>query len=217
MSQRWNFAVINITEMKCHSTKMLQGQNVAVVKHHCRWNVGWTHRQVKMSLGHFVGGWFIKAPIQSQNSTYMWLNIFDTEKKHHRTYCPQKLCNKKSYIFYLFCSVFPVLPDKFCLSCSDCPVLSFLYCLSRSVFLVCLSHSIFPVLPVTFCLSFPACPVLFWQSRSARPFLPVLFYLSFSACPLLTVLCCLSSSVYFVLPVIFFPYCSACPVMPVMS
>jgi hypothetical protein len=51
--------------MKCHTNKMLQDQNVAVVKHHSTRNVGWTYSAGKMLHGRFVGGRFIKAPTVS--------------------------------------------------------------------------------------------------------------------------------------------------------
>jgi hypothetical protein len=43
---------------------MLQGGNVAVVKHHSRQTLGEYTVWVKMLHGHFEGGRFIKAPNQ---------------------------------------------------------------------------------------------------------------------------------------------------------
>ncbi len=148
----------------------------------------------------------------------MSLNIFVTEKKPSQNILSSTGTTQK-VLFWLFRSVFPVLPVPFCLSCSafpfrlSCsgwPVLSVLPVQFCRFFL---SSPVCLVLHVMLCLSYSACPVLavlFCQSCSACPVLPVLF-LSCSAWPVLSVLFCISCSTCLILPFLLYLFCPGFP------
>ncbi len=74
--QRQNIAVKNIAEMKCRNSKMLQGQNVAVVNVTADGTLSGCTMLVEMSHGCFEGGCIIKALLPPCDQNWPHLTPF---------------------------------------------------------------------------------------------------------------------------------------------